>query len=1257
MMPKIETRVCVRVLFGLALAVGSFSAWRGLYAAPERHRIELRGSAFDPLVDGEPAVPASLQARDDSAYALLQLSGPPRGGDLDALRAAGVVFHDPVAGNAYLVRLKASGAQAIAAKRAEIGALRPVRWIGALHGAYKISPQAAGGRLLVDLFPDADVPAVESAVLASGAKVLERNMSEQVKLLVVDAGAALLPALAAIEGVRWVQDKPVYRVVNDDARFVVQANRRGDLPLYAHGLSGAGQVGAVSDSGLDAFDFDNVTGAPVGTDPNDAGCYFIDDGNNGNGGPQIAPGPSHRKVVGYVVPSGADGDYTDEAGHGTHVVGSVVGDQAPWGQVSSEDGQAYNARIFFQDINVGGGLTVSPPSDYFNNLFGQAYDPNGNGLYDVSIEPRTHSNSWGSADSTYDAQTAQADLFMWTHPDFLIFYAAGNNGPAPLTVGNPGTAKDIVTVGASENGDQNTNDMAQFSSHGPIPASGPPGGGNRMSPTIGAPGDGLVSALYKNPCGTQELSGTSMATPTTQGVALLMRQYLWDGYYPHGEPTAGDGLHAPPPSAALLKALLINSGERMTGLYTDNGSGGSWPSNGQGWGRVKADDALYFQGDHRDLWLHDEYDVAGTTGLGAGGESRSFTIQVGNGSPFETEPLEVTLVWSDYPGSTLDGGRLVNDLNLVVTDPLGGTHRGNDPSQNDFSNATDLPPAPDAINPWEAVYLANPAPGTYTVTITAAALGSLAPDPGRKQGFGLVVTGDLRSRRGRAEIERSSYNPTPTIAARLRVTDLDRNTDPQATESLTARVTSTTDPAGILVTLQETAADSATFTGNVTLVIPDQGQILGPGQIAVHKGDTFRLSYADANDGAGRSYEAFDTARVEDPAVTLLNPPELADPGDTDGDGNYTLHWAPAELSNDQGLTRTLAYYVVEESTDYRLALFDNAEGSLATYWTTQTGTPYSTPWTKDSSFNHTPNPPPPGESYWSQNPEGGANVLDVDTSLVLSQDITIPGTVASARLTFYSRYFNEPDDTGTVEVSTDAGASWTVLLKLTDAPQAPPADQRMQYHEVDLSPYRDHPFRIRFRFTSTSNYFLFVSSGWWVDDIALSGATWRRLAAVPADQTQLQVTGKTDGEYFYRVQSVFTDGSTSAFGNVEGIVVLGPGTPAGRVPASAPDVPLTLERSASGDLTLRWGASCSPTDADYEVYEGTIGAYYSHSPKLCTTGGSLTATFTPGGGNRYYLIVPHNVSSEGSYGLDGNGMERPEGSPTCVLRRIASCP
>jgi hypothetical protein len=214
-----------------------------------------------------------------------------------------------------------------------------------------------------------------------------------------------------------------------------------------------------------------------------------------------------------------------------------------------------------------------------------------------------------------------------------------------------------------------------------------------------------------------------------------------------------------------------------------------------------------------------------------------------------------------------------------------------------------------------------------------------------------------------------------------------------------------------------------------------------------------------------------------------------------------------------------------------------------------------------------------------------------------------------------------------------------------------------MQHHEIDLTPYIGQPFRVRFRMDSGgSDYFVFATSGWWLDDVTISGATWQTIAAVPAIETQYQVTGRFNGEHSYRVRAVDTDGAASAFSNVEGILVQGAGGPAGRVPASAPGVPLTLGKSGD-DLTLAWGASCMAADNDYEIYEGTIGDYTSHSKKLCTTGGSLAATLTTDVGSHYYLVVPRNVSFEGSYGKNSSGVERPQGLTTCSARMISGCP
>ena len=80
---------------------------------------------------------------------------------------------------------------------------------------------------------------------------------------------------------------------------------------------------------------------------------------------------------------------------------------------------------------------------------------------------------------------------------------------------------------------------------------------------------------------------------------------------------------------------------------------------------------------------------------------------------------------------------------------------------------------------------------------------------------------------------------------------------------------------------------------------------------------------------------------------------------------------------------------------------------------------------------------------------------------------------------------------------------------------------------------------------------------------------------------------------------------------------------------------------------------SCVETDIDYEVYEGTVGSWTSHGPKLCTTGGATTATFAPASGATYYLVVPTDTVVEGSYGWNSDFVERPQGASSCVSQQI----
>ena len=102
---------------------------------------------------------------------------------------------------------------------------------------------------------------------------------------------------------------------------------------------------------------------------------------------------------------------------------------------------------------------------------------------------------------------------------------------------------------------------------------------------------------------------------------------------------------------------------------------------------------------------------------------------------------------------------------------------------------------------------------------------------------------------------------------------------------------------------------------------------------------------------------------------------------------------------------------------------------------------------------------------------------------------------------------------------------------------------------------------------------------------------------------------------------------------------------------------PLRLSKVAGGiDIALSWDDSCLATDTDYAIYEGEIGSYYSHRARFCTTGGATTKTFAPLTGNSYYLVVPLSSSHEGSYGIDGDNVERMVGQVLCLPQQIADC-
>jgi hypothetical protein len=123
------------------------------------------------------------------------------------------------------------------------------------------------------------------------------------------------------------------------------------------------------------------------------------------------------------------------------------------------------------------------------------------------------SNSWGapvggaydSSSQAYDALTRDAHTPTAGNQQMLHIFAAGNDGSGSNTIGSPGTAKNVLTVAATENvREQGTvdgcgvnyaddaDDIATFSSRGPTDD-------NRVKPDISAPGTHVQGPASQDP--------------------------------------------------------------------------------------------------------------------------------------------------------------------------------------------------------------------------------------------------------------------------------------------------------------------------------------------------------------------------------------------------------------------------------------------------------------------------------------------------------------------------------------------------------------------------------------------------------------------------------------------------------------------------------------------------------------------------------------------------------------------------------------
>jgi alpha-tubulin suppressor-like RCC1 family protein/subtilisin-like proprotein convertase family protein len=217
-------------------------------------------------------------------------------------------------------------------------------------------------------------------------------------------------------------------------------------------------------------------------------------------------------------------------------------------------------------------------------------------------------------------------------------------------------------------------------------------------------------------------TGTSMAAAAISGFLALIQDYFTNQFY---QPFT--------PSPALLKAMTIN-GARSSPEYNfqvQNSTG-----NFQGWGlpalansvplalaNMPLSGQLNTPGPECATFFRDQ----SVSNALATGDSESFKIKLNTNDFGNFLPLRVTVAWTDPPGDPSAGIKLVNDLQVIVTD-LDNTnvvYYGNDIGAgavfNTPENSTN-PPVIDNINNIQNVFIlpfgTNATPDAdYLVTI------------------------------------------------------------------------------------------------------------------------------------------------------------------------------------------------------------------------------------------------------------------------------------------------------------------------------------------------------------------------------------------------------------------------------------------------------------------------------------------------------------------------------------------------------------
>lgn len=247
----------------------------------------------------------------------------------------------------------------------------------------------------------------------------------------------------------------------------------------------------------------------------------------------------------------------DDYGHGTHTMGTAVGDDGGLNQIGMAPGAKW---IGCRNMDQGWGT----PATYLEcfEYFLAPYPVNSTPAQgDPGKAPDVTNNSWSCPDyEGCNAQTLLEAVRVQRAAGIMTVVSATNDGAAGCSsiAEPPAIYAEVYTVGALNTG---TDTIARFSSRGPVVIDG----SNRRKPDISAPGTSIRSSTRDGDYGYS--SGTSMAAPHVAGAVAL----LWSAHPAYRN------------EITLTEQLLSQSAMHISSTACGSSD---WPNNTYGYGQL-----------------------------------------------------------------------------------------------------------------------------------------------------------------------------------------------------------------------------------------------------------------------------------------------------------------------------------------------------------------------------------------------------------------------------------------------------------------------------------------------------------------------------------------------------------------------------------------------------------------------------------------------------------------------------------------------